>query len=244
MPENTINIYCDESCHLEHDGQDVMVLGGVWTPLSEIQKHNNQIRAIKEKHGLPRWHEFKWTKVSKGKQAFYLDLVDYFFEQGDLHFRGLVAEDKNLLDHSMIEGQNHDQWYYKMYFTMLKQVFDSQHHYNIYLDIKDTRGGSKVRKLQEVTQNSLYDFDRNIINKFQIIQSHEAELMQMADILIGALSYLHRGQLDKENVNPAKKAVIERIKEKSGLSLTKNTLLRQIKFNLFFWQPRKNGTGG
>ena len=24
------NIYCDESCHLEQDGQPVMVLGAVW----------------------------------------------------------------------------------------------------------------------------------------------------------------------------------------------------------------------
>ncbi len=27
------NIYCDESCHLEHDREKVMVLGAVWCPL-------------------------------------------------------------------------------------------------------------------------------------------------------------------------------------------------------------------
>jgi hypothetical protein len=26
----TYNIYCDESCHLENDKQEVMVLGAVW----------------------------------------------------------------------------------------------------------------------------------------------------------------------------------------------------------------------
>ena len=26
------NIYCDESCHLEHDGEKVMLIGGVWCP--------------------------------------------------------------------------------------------------------------------------------------------------------------------------------------------------------------------
>ena len=25
-----VNVYCDESCHLEHDRQSVMVLGAVW----------------------------------------------------------------------------------------------------------------------------------------------------------------------------------------------------------------------
>lgn len=28
----TYNIYCDESCHLEHDRQKAMVLGGIWCP--------------------------------------------------------------------------------------------------------------------------------------------------------------------------------------------------------------------
>lgn len=26
------NLYCDESCHLENDGQKAMVLGAVWCP--------------------------------------------------------------------------------------------------------------------------------------------------------------------------------------------------------------------
>jgi hypothetical protein len=26
------NVYCDESCHLENDGQKAMLLGAVWCP--------------------------------------------------------------------------------------------------------------------------------------------------------------------------------------------------------------------
>ena len=29
------NVYCDESCHLEHDRQKVMVLGAIWCPLEK-----------------------------------------------------------------------------------------------------------------------------------------------------------------------------------------------------------------
>jgi len=28
------NIYCDESCHLEHDRQPIMVIGGMWHSLT------------------------------------------------------------------------------------------------------------------------------------------------------------------------------------------------------------------
>lgn len=41
----TFNIYCDESCHLERDGQPNMVLGALWTayPLAyPHQRHKLQ----------------------------------------------------------------------------------------------------------------------------------------------------------------------------------------------------------
>ena len=57
MPENTdkiFNIYCDESCHLEHDGQSAMTMGAVWCPLDKTKELFKEIRDIKEKHGLKR----------------------------------------------------------------------------------------------------------------------------------------------------------------------------------------------
>ena len=35
---NLYNIYCDESCHLEHDRQKAMVLGGIWCPYDKRKK--------------------------------------------------------------------------------------------------------------------------------------------------------------------------------------------------------------
>lgn len=35
------NVYCDETCHLEHDGINAMVLGAVWCPQSKLK--NNYI---------------------------------------------------------------------------------------------------------------------------------------------------------------------------------------------------------
>ena len=69
-----------------------------------------------------------------------------------LRFRGLVVPDKDLLDHSRFD-QSHNDWYYKMYFTMLRPIFCAPHRYHIYLDAKDTRGGPKIRKLHEVLAN-------------------------------------------------------------------------------------------
>ena len=48
----TYNLYCDESCHLENDGQQAMVLGAVWCPSDKRREIADRIREIKIKHGL------------------------------------------------------------------------------------------------------------------------------------------------------------------------------------------------
>jgi hypothetical protein len=121
-----------------------------------------------------------------------------------------------------------------MYFGLLKVIFKPSNRYNIYIDIKDTRSQSKVEKLTEVLRTSHYDFDKKIINHVQQIRSHEVELLPLADLLIGAIGYHCRGLQG----NPAKLAIIKRIRERSGYSLSNSTLFREDKINLFFWKSR------
>ena len=57
-----LNVYCDESCHLEHDRQGVMVLGAIWSPLDTTREIARFIRDIKERHGLDRNFGTKWHR--------------------------------------------------------------------------------------------------------------------------------------------------------------------------------------
>lgn len=230
------NVYCDESCHLENDHQQVMVLGAVWCPLEKSREISVRLREIKAHHGLPPEFELKWTKVSPAKTRFYLDVMDYFFDDGDLSFRALIVPDKSRLCHQAF-GQSHDDWYYKMYFDMLKVIFNPRPHYRIYLDIKDTRSAGKVAKLHDVLCNNFYDFSRTIIERVQNVRSHEVEILQVADLLIGAVSYVNRGL----SGNAGKEALIARMRERSHYCLTKTTLLREEKVNLFRWLASDGG---
>ena len=230
----TYNVYCDESCHLENDRQKVMVLGAVWCPLEKAHETSIRLREIKMSHGLPSGFEVKWKKVSPGKSRFYMEWMDYFFDDDDLHFRALIVPDKTKLRHGEF-AQTHDTWYYKMYFDMLKVILSPRGHYRIYLDVKDTQSSSKVRRLHDVLCNNAYDFAREIIQRVQTVRSHEVELLQMADLLIGTVSYANRGLSD----NAAKVKLVERMKKRSGYSLASTTLLKEEKVNLFCWHARE-----
>jgi len=231
------NVYCDESCHLEHDGINVMVLGAVWCPHENVKEIYDRIRQIKIRNGVSAHAEMKWTKISPAKVQLYADIINYFFDEADLHFRGLLIPDKGQLDHERF-NQTHDLWYHKMYFEMLKAILSPNDSYEIYIDIKDTQTNRKVQKLREVCSNSMYDFSSRTIKKMQPVRSDEVQIMQIVDILVGALGYNNRRFPEGHQKSPAKMELISLIKKRSGYSLDKSTLLREDKLNLFFWDAR------
>lgn len=231
MSIRSYNIYCDESCHLENDGLSVMVLGAVYCEQKEVKRISSKVRAIKAAHGLSPEFEIKWTKVSKSKIGFYEEIIDLFIEEENLRFRGLLIPDKSVLEHHNFD-QTHDEWYYKMYYLMLRYIFSPPHHYQVYLDIKDTLGGDKTRKLHDVICNDIYDFEQNCIRKVQQVRSHESEVLQLTDLLIGAIGYFNRGL----EGNAGKLQIITKLHTAFGKNiLSKSSPFSNTKFNLFVW---------
>ncbi len=237
--KETINIYCDESCHLQNDNESSMALGAIYCPSAKKDEIFLRISEIKRKHKLfPKYvkdkkqnrpvYEIKWNKVSKNKLAFYKELIDFFFDDDDLSFRVLVVPEKKKIDYKAY-GHTHDTFYYKMYFSMLKVILNPEYAHNIFIDIKDTKSREKVHKLEKVLRNDKYDFSKEIIKKVQQVRSHEIELVQLADLFTGAVSYVNRGL----NTSNAKMELIEYIKHRSRYSLLKSTLIKEKKFNIF-----------
>ncbi len=241
----TVNIYCDESCHLQNDGETVMAIGAVYCPASKKKEIFERLFELKQKHDLiPKhkknekdnraYYELKWNKVSKSKLEYYKDVINYFFDDDDLHFRTLIVANKAKIDYEKFK-HTHDTFYYKMYFGMLKAILNPELAHYIYIDIKDTRSKEKVHKLEQVLRNDKYDYAKEIIKQVQQVRSHEVELIQLADLLIGAMAYINRGK----TASKPKNELIALIKHRSKYSLTKSTLLRENKFNIFIWEPQK-----
>ena len=79
------NVFCDESCHLQKDRSSIMVLGAMYCLNTKKKQIYSDIREIKNKYGLSSHFEIKWTKVSESKIEFYLELLDYFWQNSELH---------------------------------------------------------------------------------------------------------------------------------------------------------------
>lgn len=229
-------VYSDESCHLEHDGSPVMILGAMYCSADKKREIFEDIRDIKKKHGINTFFEIKWTKVSESKYDFYFDLFNYFWDNPYIYYRGLVAKGKDKLNHFKYNSGDYDLWYYKMYFLMLDPVVSPDNEYKILVDIKDTRGGKRVEKLREVLCNNMYDFRQEVISQISQINSKESELLQLADLFNGALAFHHRHLDELDDSNAGKKAFVEALKNKQNIDV--RTSRGAKKFNLFIWTPR------
>ncbi len=122
---------------------------------------------------------------------FYEDLIDYFFST-DLRFRTIGIKKEKIRNDEF--NQNFDDFYYKMYYYLLNHNLNSLYTYNVYLDIKDTLSAIKVRRLKKILNTEFGTF-RNVQN----IRSHESLILQLTDLIIGAISYYHFNLLKKYN---------------------------------------------
>ena len=235
--DRTSNYYCDESCHLLNDGFSIMVLGATGCRVVNKNKIYNEIREIKKKHGMDPYFEIKWNKVSPAKVDLYLDLIDYFFCNNNIHFRAVLIKNKLKLNHSLFNHNDHNEWYYKMYYQLLSRIimWNPNVERNFYLDIKDTQGGYRISKLNEFLKIKFSRYSPSPIKSISQIRSNNSELLQLTDLLIGAISYYHRYSLN--NMSSAKKEIILKIINDYYINLNSGTRPNESSFNLFIWTP-------
>lgn len=232
--QKTFNLYCDESCHIQHDGNDIMVIGSVYCEKKYSYEINREIRNIKREFNISIKNETKWNKVHINKIDYYKKLINYFFDNEKLKFRCVVATNKTKLNCDEY-NISYDDWYNRIYYLLSKELIDVENKYRIYLDIKDAFGGERVKNLKSVLNRTLYDFDEETIENVQIIRSDEVEIIQLTDLLIGAISYKNRG-LD---INEGKNEIISLIENRSSQNLVSTTRPKTFhgKFDVFVWTP-------
>ena len=75
------------------------------------------------------------------------------------------------------------------------------------------------------------------LGNFQTVKSSEVAIVQLADILTGAVSYVARGLATSE----AKLELVKKISARSKYSLTRSSVFKEEKFNIFYWRSQNEG---
>ena len=77
-----------------------------------------------------------------------------------------------------------------------------------------------------------------MVHRVQPIRSHESEILQLVDLLIGAIAFANRvknGDIPGDNLG--KRQIVAQIRKRSDKSLHNTTWLQETKLNLLCWNP-------
>jgi hypothetical protein len=219
-------VYCDESrtenFYDQALGDDSYVLiGGLWIEASEREDYKAKIKGLRETHNV--YGEFKWNRVSPSRQQFYLALVRLFFEEA-MRFRCMVLP-VSQLDAIQFHQAGNELMFYKFYYQLLHHWILDFNRYCIFVDFKSNRVRSRLRTLRSVLQNA------NITSEILAVQalpSNQVDLLQLVDVLIGAVGY----RFHQQRGSTSKLAVLNEIEDHLGHPI-QPTPRREGKFNVF-----------
>jgi len=230
IARTTLHLYCDESRHLPHDREPFLLLGLVACPAERARALNAELTAIWRAHGQPPHFEAKWTKVSPGKLDFYRAVLEWFIAAAEVSFRCFVLPDKQRL-YAALPEESRDFLYYRLYYQFLRGALEPENRYRAFLDLKDTRGREKIAQLRKILEADADD--ARALERLQHVRSHEVRLLQVTDLLLGAVGFARRPAAEKES--PAKRALVKLLEERLGHALTADSPPGAPKANIATW---------
>jgi len=221
-------VYCDESrqelFHSPVPGGHYVLIGGIWIKAEDRQGHKEAIGSLRSQHRL--YGEFKWNRVSASRLGFYKDLVGLFFLR-EIRFRTVVLR-AHELDAVRFHQADNELMFYKFYYQLLHHWILDFNRYRVFVDTKTNRLHDRLKTLEGCLSNA----NISSIVDVQALPSHEVDLIQFADVFIGAVSY----KFHKRTSSGAKRQLVGEIERHLGQEIGP-TSRAENKFNIFKFSP-------
>jgi len=222
------DVYCDESYPdlfaSRNPQARYMTIGGLWLHSSQRQLFKEAIHALRDEYRIGG--EFKWQKATPSKEMFYRRLARWFFEQEErLRFR-CVAVDRQQVDLVRYHQSDQELGFYKFYYQLLHHWIFDFNDYLIFCDFKNNRHRDRLHVLQQCLNAS--NLSSRVL-QVQAVRSSESVLIQLADLLTGAVAARLNDALRDDS---AKGRVVGTIESCLGHPI-QHTLRSEQKFNVF-----------
>lgn len=241
--EVSMRIYTDESRTQAQQGL-YMVIGGIVCDKETSKELRRAIQLLKTKHNLKNTFEFHFSNIDSSKIEIYKELCDIFclfYTQKCTYKRGIhkkntyrrICFEGLLITHAKIDHTKFSQGdpelgFFRFYYTLLantlqKHYFESRQ-FHITIDDIHTKDPKMVSKLQIRLEKSCLPDVQNPIKTVQPQDSKAELLLQMADIILGCVSFAWNTLPTSTSKNiDAKREIVEYLEIKLGINLSEIT---------------------
>jgi hypothetical protein len=136
--------------------------------------------------------------------------------------------DCNVLDHDRFNFGDEELGFYKLYYQMLIHWLKPSSAYHIYLDWQQNKVQTRFISLRDALKRKL--LGRTRIECLEPVSSHQMPLIQLTDLITGAVGYAWNDQRGSET----KVRFCDDLARSVGLATLKtSTALSAEKFNIF-----------
>lgn len=214
-----IDFFCDSS---SHRNARFMVVGGIALRRNRYETIEKTVLDIKEKSGISS--EMKWSEYRGGaREKAYKDVVDLFYlllEKRQIAFHALIAEFGEFSHRR--GGGNADKSVNKMYFQLalhrICRYYGKRCHIHIYPDNgADSADLPKFMNGINIHAARKFGCERGCIRSIQQQDSRNHNVMQMVDVIIGAIAAHRNGRHLDPSTKACKRDLCEYILSGSGL---------------------------
>lgn len=244
-PPNEFHIYCDES-HTEHR---FMVFGGIVIPSRDLEKFDALVNAWRVKNNMTA--ELKWTKLTDQRFDMYRSLIDLFFSKASsnrdgFHFKAAVY-DMSQVNYRRQFGGNKELGFYNFYRFFLLHKFGQyakteQHKLYIFVDERSTKYRlSHLRKSLNDGIRKKLGHPIDVVFSVAPLDSKKSNLMQIADVLMGAVGWTVNGKLGSRR---ARSALVDHIVKKAHVGSLNPGDRGHTRFNIWQIDLKRKGSPG
>lgn len=231
IPVGQFDVYCDESRVTSDRRDEFMVIGGLMCPADMKRGIVRKIDEMRGFYGVQG--EFGWKTVCPAKLTFFLALIDMFFSDHDMRFRGVVVS------RTETDFKDDEERFRLIYYQVFNNWLDRRARYCLFLDRRvDTQ--DRVSTLRRCLINTR-QFGESV-RFVEEVESRENDMIQLADVLVGAIGYAWNGRADVEGASAAKREVCRAICTHLGARTLNHykTGPDEEKFNIFHFLGRNN----